>query len=109
MKERTKATLAHLKGLRSNIRSIPFISDLAIGLAPDGEVRIPANARLRGITLHAAMWRILNGHSSARSTPGTYDDVLGYLNHCLSKPAFFEDEVDPTDPQYLRQAVIDPG
>ena len=37
------------------------------------------------------------------------DDVLGYLNHCLSKPAFFEDEVDPTDPQYLRQAVIDPG
>lgn len=94
---------------RARLRSIPFISDLAIGLAPDGEARIPENARLRGITLHAAMWRILNGHSSTRSTPGTYDDVLGYFKHCLSKPAFFEDEVDPTDPQYLRQAVIDPG
>ena len=41
------------------------------------------------------MWRTLNGHSSTRSTPGTYDDVLGNFNHCLSKPAFFEDEVDP--------------
>jgi Reverse transcriptase (RNA-dependent DNA polymerase) len=83
---------------RAQVRSITFISDLALGLAPDGSVRLSTAARKKGLALHAAIWRRLCGGPSRVLS---YDDVLGYYAHLLAKPEFFEEEFDPHVPPYL--------
>jgi hypothetical protein len=89
---------------RAQVRSVTFISDLAVGLAPDGSIRLPNSTRRKGIALHAALWRMLGG-SSGPTRAQSYDEVLGYYAHLLSKPEFFEDEFQPHDPLYLTQTT----
>lgn len=92
---------------RAHIRSITSLSDLALGLAPDGSVRIPASVRRKGIALHAAIWRHLRGCSSQAAA---YASVLSYYHRLLTKPEYFEEEVNPVDPPYFRdlQTPTDP-
>jgi Reverse transcriptase (RNA-dependent DNA polymerase)/Endonuclease/Exonuclease/phosphatase family len=85
---------------RAGIRSITSLTDLALGLAPDGSVRISSQVRRAGITLHAAIWRCLSGSSTVH--PRTYDSALTYYQHLLDMPDFFEEEVQPVDPPYFR-------
>ena len=88
---------------RAQVRSVTFVSDLAVGLAPDGSIRLPNSTRRKGIALHAALWRMLSGSGPTRAQ--SYDEVLSYYAHLLSKPEFFEDEFQPHDPLYLTQTT----
>lgn len=80
---------------RAGLRQVHSITDIALGLSPDGNKRLPERARLHATALHAAIWyHFYRGTRSATN----YDTILAYYRRLTTRPDFFDPEVDPDAP-----------